>query len=255
MSQAPKRAQLMRQAVKLDPLPRCVIGLVGVLGLGAGGTAVFTRDVEAGPVALLAIGALFFLVGISGFLPTRLKIGENEAEWIEAVGDALDTVIEAVPPEGLARVEMAIEELSMAAPSVADRARATLALEQALLRRVRDAASRVGAIMTVQPLYVPGGARPDAVVMGQNGRKVWVIMHGRYTKAWELGAAQALLPSIRDLDETFAGVLVVSMARDEGDRSRTIRTDNGVVWTALVRKGEDTMEIDEALRDAFGQGP
>lgn len=241
-----------RQAIKIDPLPRWVIGFAGVLGLGSGGAAVFTRDVEAGPVALLAIGALFFLIGIAGVLPTRLKFGDNEAEWLEAVGDAFGSVIEAVPAENLPQVEMAIDELSEKAPALANRARETLAVEQVLLGRVRDAAARVGAIITIEPLYVPGGARPDAVVAGQNGSKVWVIAHGRGLKAWELAAAKMLLPSVKALDERFAGVLVVSVARDENDRSRTIRAEGGSVWLTVVRKGEDTVDIDNALREAFG---
>lgn len=133
-------------------------------------------------------------------------------------------MIEAVPAENLPQVEMAIDELSEKAPALASRAREPLALEQVLLGRVRDAAARVGAIITIEPHFVPGGARPDAVVTGQNGRKVWVIAHGQGLKAWELAASKMLLPSIKDLDETFAGVLVVSMARDQNERSRTIRT-------------------------------
>ena len=54
---------------------------LGVAGLGAGGVAVFVTKLEAGPVALLAVGFLFIVVGMSGRLPNRLKIGESEAAW------------------------------------------------------------------------------------------------------------------------------------------------------------------------------
>lgn len=54
---------------------------MGVAGLGAGGVAVFVTKLEAGPVALLAVGFLFLVVGMSGRLPNRLKIGESEAAW------------------------------------------------------------------------------------------------------------------------------------------------------------------------------
>ena len=60
---------------------RAVAVALGVAGLGAGGVAVFVTKLEAGPVALLAVGFLFLVVGMSGRLPNRLKIGESEAAW------------------------------------------------------------------------------------------------------------------------------------------------------------------------------
>jgi hypothetical protein len=54
---------------------------LGIASLGAGGVAVFITHVEAGPVALLFVGLIFMIVALSGRLPTRLKLGENEAEW------------------------------------------------------------------------------------------------------------------------------------------------------------------------------
>ena len=241
-----------RQALKLGPRSRWILGMVGALGLGAGATAVFTREVEAGPVALLALGALFFLIGILGVMPTRLKIGDNEADWTEAVGDAFGSVIDAVPPENLPQVEEAIIELSTIAPEVANRARTSMLQEQILMGRVVGSVARLGLGMGVEPLHVPGGGRPDAVVTGPNGQKVWVITHARYLKAWELDATTALLPSIRNLDETFTGVLLVSMTRNDHDSSRTIRTQHGTVWVTVVRKGEEGQDIDDAFIEAFG---
>ncbi len=58
---------------------------LGLIGLGAGGVAVFVTHLEAGPVALLVVGFLFLLIGMSGRMPSRLKIGDNEAAWEEAV--------------------------------------------------------------------------------------------------------------------------------------------------------------------------
>jgi tetratricopeptide (TPR) repeat protein len=69
-------------SVTLSRWWRAVAVALGAAGLGAGGVAVFVTKLEAGPVALLAVGFLFLIVGMSGRLPNRLKIGENEAEWI-----------------------------------------------------------------------------------------------------------------------------------------------------------------------------
>lgn len=121
--------------------------------------------------------------------------------------------------------------------------------------RVEGSVARLGLMMDVEPRFVPGGGRPDAIVSGPNGQKVWVIAHARYLKAWELNATKALLPSIRDLDEAFVGVLLVSMTQHDDDSSRTIRTEDGTVWVTVVRKGEEGRNIDEAFIDAFGLRP
>jgi tetratricopeptide (TPR) repeat protein len=68
-------------AVTLSRWWRAVAVALGAGGLGAGGVAVFVTKLEAGPVALLVVGFLFIIIGMSGKLPNRLKIGEAEAEW------------------------------------------------------------------------------------------------------------------------------------------------------------------------------
>jgi tetratricopeptide (TPR) repeat protein len=69
--------------VRIRSGARGLAGVIGLVSLGAGGAAVFVRDVEAGPVALIAVGFFFLIIAVSGVLPTRLKFGENEAEWRE----------------------------------------------------------------------------------------------------------------------------------------------------------------------------
>jgi hypothetical protein len=58
---------------------RGCLGALGLAGLGCGGVAVFTTQLEAGPVALLAVGLVLLLIGVGGRLPNRLKVGETEA--------------------------------------------------------------------------------------------------------------------------------------------------------------------------------
>jgi len=76
---------LQRHAVKVQPWARWAAGFLGVAGAGSGGAAVFLTHVEAGPVALIAAGVLFLFLALGGVLPTRLKIGDNEAEFQELV--------------------------------------------------------------------------------------------------------------------------------------------------------------------------
>ncbi|RSM49273.1 hypothetical protein DMB66_45245 [Actinoplanes sp. ATCC 53533] len=51
-----------RPAFLIDPNWRGVATVLGVLGLGAGGVATFTTDVEGGPVTMLVIGLIFMFM-------------------------------------------------------------------------------------------------------------------------------------------------------------------------------------------------
>jgi tetratricopeptide (TPR) repeat protein len=99
MSGSQDEGAVRRQAVKIEPWARWIAGIFGVVGLGSGGAAVYLTHVEAGPVALIAGGALFLLMALSGVLPTRLKIGDNEAEWQE-VAESVSNIRRQVPELG-----------------------------------------------------------------------------------------------------------------------------------------------------------
>ena len=95
----------------------CIVAL-GLVALGSGGVAVFVTHLEAGPVALLAVGLVLLLVGAGGRLPSRLKVGENEAAW-EAVEEFVSRVAEDVPTEQTPQLVDALNELAGVAPSAA----------------------------------------------------------------------------------------------------------------------------------------
>ena len=84
------RAQ--RQGIRLNPRLRCGAAALGLVGVGAGGAAVFITHVEAGPAALIVAGVLFLLIAMSGVMPTRLKVGDNEAEWSSEIQEAAAAV-------------------------------------------------------------------------------------------------------------------------------------------------------------------
>src|SRR5262245_44120960 len=70
-------------SARLGLLSRIGATIIGLAGLGSGAVAVFVTHLEAGPVGLLAAGFLLLVIGMSGRLPSRLKLGDNEAEWQE----------------------------------------------------------------------------------------------------------------------------------------------------------------------------
>jgi tetratricopeptide (TPR) repeat protein len=90
---------LRRQAVRIQPWARWIAGFLGAAGVGSGGAAVFLTHVEAGPVALIAGGVLFLFLALGGVMPTRLKIGDNEAEWQE-LAESVANIQRQVPEVG-----------------------------------------------------------------------------------------------------------------------------------------------------------
>jgi hypothetical protein len=94
------RPQILRAAIRLGRPSRWAAFILGLLGMAAGGLAAFRAHLEAPPVALLAGGLILVLIGLGGTMPTRLKIGDNEAEWMQEramVAQALKEEVQAQP--------------------------------------------------------------------------------------------------------------------------------------------------------------
>jgi len=89
-----------REAITIQLWARWVAGLLGLAGVGSGGVAVFVTRVEAGPVALIAGGVLFVFMSLSGVMPTRVKIGDAEAEWQREVEESVERIERKVPEVG-----------------------------------------------------------------------------------------------------------------------------------------------------------
>lgn len=103
------------EGVAPAPLPKWQQGvalLLGAVGLVAGGVAVLVLGKDgAGTLALVAIGAVFLLIGFRGTWPTSINIGGNQAEWNMLHRE----VVEAREQnrEYATRVTMAHEELAL----------------------------------------------------------------------------------------------------------------------------------------------
>jgi hypothetical protein len=63
---------------KLTPESRLVSGMVGVLCVAAGVLAIFYKNNNGGSIALVAVGAAFLLMAVTGYGIRSLKIGPNE---------------------------------------------------------------------------------------------------------------------------------------------------------------------------------
>jgi hypothetical protein len=88
------------EAIAIAAWARGLAGLLGLAGLGAGGTAVFLTRVEAGPVALIGAGALSLFLALGGVMPTRVRVGEAEAEFHRQVQESVERIEQKAPAVG-----------------------------------------------------------------------------------------------------------------------------------------------------------
>lgn len=131
-----------KQAIRLNDVQRWLIGILGAGGLGGGSVATFMDSAEAGPVAMIAVGAIFLLIGLAGVLPTRLKIGDNEAEFWEEVGEKVGEVIEDLPAPVRAEV---IASIATSTPEAVAPALRAAAYEEMVIKMIEDAVATFNA--------------------------------------------------------------------------------------------------------------
>jgi hypothetical protein len=170
-------------AVKISVWNRAALDVLGLAGLGAGGAAVFITHLEAGPVALLVVGLILLLVGMSGRMPTRLKVGENEAAWEverEAVQVFVERVADDVTVESEPELLNALGELAEGAPQAAAAGVTAVAYEHQIREEIRRALDELQISMPDgQPIkfstqVTADKQRVDAILEGPTGRLVAV---------------------------------------------------------------------------------
>jgi hypothetical protein len=145
-------AKVRPLGTKINGWWRFIAAVLAFAGLGSGGVAVYATKVEAGPVALIAAGLIFFLVAASGRLPSRLKYGDNEAAWEAAVEDLVIDVADGVSSQQTPRLLSSLAELAEVAPAAAAAGISTLsrakAYEDIVIGMLLDAARQLGTTVT-----------------------------------------------------------------------------------------------------------
>jgi hypothetical protein len=125
---------------------------VGIGLLGSGTAAVFQGKDGAGSLALVAVGALFLLVGLTGAIPTNLKVGSNEMllqreilnEWAHAkpIVEQVEQAREAVALGRTDEAERRLQRLATPDKEIVDqvkRIRATQNQDQEVLALLNEA--------------------------------------------------------------------------------------------------------------------
>jgi hypothetical protein len=160
-------------ALRITLWYRIGAAILGLVGLGSGGVAVFLTHVEAGPVALITAGFLLLLIGMSGQLPSRLKIGDNEAEWnslIRIVRETAETTAEVTASNtvrseldtAMRRIERSAPKWAKSLPGTAFFIHAKTALNEAVSR-----------VQGVQFQWYKIGGLTYEVLLGVNGKQAY----------------------------------------------------------------------------------
>ncbi|WP_146197451.1 hypothetical protein [Promicromonospora sp. AC04] len=158
------------QTEGLGRFSRIVAGVVAAAGLVAGGVAVYVNSSEAGSVALVLVGGVFAYLALSGQALRRLKLGENEAEFSNAVKRAAMRRVKSGDAQFEASgsaADVATEILEEAAQDSSNVPQEVLAITSAhrYERAVLAALRRVAQSMDAQDGLIDSGF--DAVVNGK----------------------------------------------------------------------------------------
>jgi hypothetical protein len=200
---------------------------------------------------MLAIGVVFTLIGISGRLPHRLKIGDNEAEWEPMVAAAVGQIADQVPGDRLDRVADALDDLATVAPRAATSVASHVFRGQARVDALRNVARRLGVAID-QPVTV-NGKTSDMTLLGQSGKKLWVIFSTTGVRGWQMASAREIMDEVSQADAAFVGVVLIGAGR--WGSSQLLKTPTGTVWVVEFGDDMDDRELERVITAAFAEQP
>lgn len=237
---------------------------LGLAALGSGGVAVFVTHLEAGPVALLAVGLVLLLIGAGGRLPSRLKVGENEAAWEGAVEEFVSRVAKEVPSEQAPELVEALNELAEVAPAAAVAGLGAVTerftYRPLVMEMLDEAVQEIdrsqlnGSAKGPVPLeFSPAGTgdfskgRYDAVISASNGARLLVKIGHRVD-----------VDTIKEIAETVSkeaakgavGALLISNQEPTPVAVPRLMTSDYVRHIRIINK-DDLPKLAEAIRAAF----
>lgn len=250
--EAPRHAS--RATNKLGMPSRIVAFALGIAGLGAGAVAVFVTHLEAGPVALLAVGLIFMVVGLAGTLPTRLKVGDNEAAWEierQAVETFVERITEDVPAANQREFLGALGDLAEDAPRFAAPIFSALAYERLVRSMLDDAVKMLGEDINLPaPVlqWEPREAdiRPDAVISTADGRTLVIEL-----KISQRISARDVLRQLQRYRDRMPGLCGAMLISKYPVRASEVFTQEPYTYYVVVAGREDQNELTRAIRRAF----
>jgi hypothetical protein len=238
------------QAIIVNKKWRWGAGLLGLGGLGAGGAAVYMTEVEAGPVALLLIGTIFAFVAMGGRLPTRVKVGENEAAW-EAVQEYVKERIEEAAPEEKPEEIRRAAELASVAPQAAPVS--TIAHELYAMTSIRRAVKSMPGVKVMPSSDHPDEPFDMEVRTTDNKRRLWIVVKSQLVPSMrQIEAMRARIDQIRGDDPIlivtndseglplpFINTRVFTVPHEKGRGLRGLRTTIELLLKFAAPEHED----------------
>lgn len=254
-SARPKQAASLRLGV----WSRAGAIILGVAGLGSGAVAVYVTRLEAGPVGLLAVGFLLLLIGMSGRLPTRLKVGDNEAEWQEereAFQEFVETVAEDADNKP-ADLMGALDKLAEAAPEVANPALSAMAYEALVMNAIAELGhGSTGQLNSPEFTLVDLGRRGpvDAIIESRDGSRIAVEIKA-YRSGMPLRVIHGVFDSLLRLRETRNDIETLLLISRTELKSTTLdmlsNQPEGEVLVVVLKDPKDVESLKSAIRDAL----
>lgn len=238
----------------VEPSPVAPIGVptrlasaaLGILLVGAGTIAVFVSDNSIGTGVLLAAGAFFLLIGVTGHAVASAKLGDAEIRFRE-LARTVEATLESATDEVQAELAEALVESGPLSGPLEQRARLILAerdMIDAIDRTLRDDTT------LEDHSWVYAGPRDlgaDGYVTSPSGHNIAVVLKA----AREPLRADRVTEIVHRLSDAASPILLISSsgftvrARANADRLNAEGTRLAIVsW----RSPEDDGELRRALR-------
>lgn len=260
MSEGEPQHESTYEAIPIRPWPRAMLALLGLGAAGAGGVAVFTEDLEAGPVALIAFGSLFLLLSILGYVPRKAEMAGAKVDFgeIRAVQRFVAETVENATPEQRPLVEEQVRELAVDAPQIAAPVLSAIEYEN-LVRAVLASLIHNIEGLTLDATVNMDYGQVDTVIRRQDGKKIAVNIKYfarpdtlqtpvRYMAIVARMIANILRPGPND----FIGYLYVSNRVRPADRDHVLRfVDESInpdrVQLVPLTPGGSALALNDAL--------
>lgn len=239
-----QNAESLRRAGRLTTRTRALLTLLGTAMIGVGGVAVFKTKVEAGPTALITIGAVLVVLGAMGRQISSLNLKEgslalqdakDELSAADSPEQVVQTVVSAPPPvqrQLQQDVDIAMMSESAYAKVIAD----------VLTDQFGDA---------VQHDVPIGDVRADSVVTLHGKRVVVETRLGTPSRPMSPDVLRRLVrPAYLD-DETVHAVVIVSASAPgsyliERERQRAAERGKSLSYTTWTGP-EDNQSLQHAI--------
>lgn len=183
---------------------------------------------------------MLLLVGIGGRLPSRLRVGDNEAAW-DAVETFVERLAEDAAPSGRPELLEALDGLAEAAPQLAGSAISAIAHGNLIFEMLSAVVTRLNQVdeeangisgftlqrdqnvTTISTRMMSTSVTADALISTPSGAKVAVEISGSSSgittstvsklAAWLDPEISDTSPRYRDLEVRASSVLLITRAR------------------------------------------